>query len=104
MTRWEAIIAERTEARRQVAEAVSRRVIAALRDSAIEVRVFGSLARGDFRDHSDVDFLVSGSVDHNVRATVETTVSRELRDTELPYDIIYLDDLTPEQAAAFGSE
>ena len=102
MNRWQAIIAERTEARRQVAEAASQRVIAALRDSAIEIRVFGSLARDDFRDHSDVDFLVIGPVDGTVRAAVETTVARELGRTELPYDIIYLDDLTPEQAAAFA--
>ena len=102
MQRWQAIIRERTEARRQDAEAASQRVISALRDSAIEIRVFGSLARGDFRDHSDVDFLVSGPVDRTVRAEVETTVARELGRVELPYDIIYLVDLTPEQAAAFS--
>ena len=73
-----------------------------LRARAIEIRVFGSLARGDFRDHSDVDFLVSGPIDRAVRVAVEATVARELRETELPYDIIYLDDLTPEQAAAFA--
>ena len=65
-------------------------------------RVFGSLARGDFRDHSDIDFLVSGPVDQHVRVAVETTVARELGGTELPYDIIYLDDLTPEQAVIFA--
>ena len=78
MNRWQAIIAERTEARRHAAEAASQRVIAALRNSAIQVRVFGSLARGDFRDHSDVDFLVTGPLDRTVRAEVEETVASEL--------------------------
>ena len=99
MNRWQAIIAERTEARRHAAEAASQRVIAALRNSAIQVRVFGSLACGDFRDHSDVDFLVTGQVDRALRAEVEETVARELGRAELPY---YLDDLTPEQAAVFA--
>lgn len=103
MNKLEAIVAERTAARRHVAETAAAHVLETLRAQGIDIRVFGSLARGDFMAHSDVDFLVKGPIDLATRVAVESTVAREFRaaDPNLPCDVIYLDDLTSEQAAAF---
>ncbi len=101
MSRFNIIIAERTQRRRIAAEAAAARALAALRPKGIDIRVFGSLARGDFRVHSDVDFLVYGPIDSHIRSAVESGVAAAIGDSELPYDILYLDDMTPEQAAAF---
>lgn len=70
----------------------------------IDIQVFGSLARGDFRAHSDVDFLVDGPIDFEIRVAVETGVAAAMRESGLPYDIIHLDYMTAAQAAAFGFE
>lgn len=104
MTRLETIIAERTERRRKLAEGAAARALGGLRAKGIDIRVFGSLARGDFRVHSDVDFLVYGPIDADVRVTVECGVAAAMRESGLPYDVIYLDDLTPAQAVAFQNE
>lgn len=102
MTRWQTIIAERTEKRRQVAQAAATRALASLGAKGFDIRIFGSLARGDFRVHSDVDFLVSGPIDSERRVIVESGLCRAMEESGLPYDVIYLDDLTPAQAAAFA--
>ena len=101
MTRLEAIIAASTERWRRLAEAAAQRALADLRPQGIDIRVFGSLARDDFRVHSDVDFVVDGPVDLAGRIAVERGLEAAMRDSGLPYDLIYLDDLTAAQAEAF---
>ena len=101
MTLYDTLVARRTLERLQSAEAASTRVLATLRGQGIDIRVFGSLARGTFKSHSDVDFLVKGALSGRVRAVVEATLARAMGAAELPYDVIYLDDLTAEQAAVF---
>jgi predicted nucleotidyltransferase len=96
------LIARRTAERRRLAEEVAGRAIAELGALGIDIGLIGSLARGNFMAHSDIDFLVRTPVAGRVRVEVESRVAAAIKDTGLPYDIIYLSDLTPEQAAAFS--
>lgn len=58
VSRIEALMAERTVARAAVASARALATLNALQDAGVSGWVIGSLARGEFRLHSDVDFLV----------------------------------------------
>jgi predicted nucleotidyltransferase len=53
----------------------------------IELRVFGSAARGDYRKHSDIDVLVLLPV--RVNNTIEEKVFDSAYDIELKYSVIF---------------
>jgi predicted nucleotidyltransferase len=53
----------------------------------IELRVFGSTARGDYRRHSDIDVLVLLPV--RVDNTIEEKVFDKAYDIELKYSVIF---------------
>ena len=97
----DALIARRTAERRLLAELAASQAVTELRARGIDIRIFGSLARGDFMAHSDVDFIVHTPVTGTVRTAVETVVASAMKDTALPYDVFYLSDLAPDQAMAF---
>lgn len=61
----------------------------------------GSLARGDFMLHSDVDILVVRCPEE-LRYRVEGLVEDCLEG--LPFDVVYLDEVAPERRAALESE
>lgn len=69
-----------------VIEEAGRRLARAAGDSA-QVILFGSHARGDAGDQSDLDFLV---VEPDVKNEAEESVrlSRELRDLRIPVDVV----------------
>lgn len=58
MSRIEALMAERTAARAATASTRALAALSALKGAGVSGWVIGSLARGEFRLHSDVDFLV----------------------------------------------
>lgn len=62
----------------------------------LEVLVTGSLARGDFNQYSDVDFLVT-KYPRDWKYRIESVVEDIM--LGLPFDLIYEDDLTPSKAA-----
>ena len=101
VSRIDTIIGERTGRRRSRAVA---RVDPLLRDlhlDGVDIVVIGSLARGEFKSHSDVDFLVRGRLDTQARAKVERAVAASLRGSGISYDLIYAADLTPERLEEF---
>ena len=53
----------------------------------VELKLFGSVARGDDRKYSDIDLLVllPGQVDHSVEETVFDTAY----DMELKYSVVF---------------
>ena len=53
----------------------------------IELRVFGSAARGDYRRHSDIDVLVLLPI--RVNNTIEEKVFDAAYDFELKYGVIF---------------
>lgn len=52
----------------------------------VELRIFGSVARGDYQEHSDVDILVVLPV--SVNNTVEEQVFDMAYDIELEYGLV----------------
>ena len=97
MNRMQSLIADRLEPRRALA---SRAVDAILREaetSGIVITPVGSLARGDFRIHSDVDLLVRGPLDPARRLRAEQIVAGQLRGTDIAYDLIFETDLDPDR-------
>jgi predicted nucleotidyltransferase len=97
MNRMGALTAKRRDARHQLASSAVDRI---LRDAGaidIEITLIGSLARDDFRAHSDVDLLVRGAADGLGRLLVERLVADAMRASGIPYDLIFEDDLTEDR-------
>lgn len=97
----DALMARQTEARRTRAVAAARAVLAWLAEDGVEARVIGSLARGTFKRHSDVDVLVL-SCPPDRRYRIEAGV--EERMGGLPFDVVYLDEVEPAQAERLQRE
>jgi len=101
VSRIDSVIGERTEARLATAVARVDPLLRALRLGGTDIVVIGSLARQEFRSHSDVDLLVRGELDTPGRAKVERAVAAAMRGSGIPYDLIYAADLTEERLKEF---
>jgi predicted nucleotidyltransferase len=67
-------------------------VLERLRGLGVEARIAGSLARGTFKLHSDVDFLILAcppELKYRIEAEVEDLMQG------LPFDCLYLDEVRP---------
>ena len=71
-------------------------VVVMLKARGVEARVVGSLARGDFRVDSDVDFLILSLGRPEDRYAVEGDVA--LLMGGLPFDVIYLNEVRSEHS------
>ncbi|SIR15906.1 Predicted nucleotidyltransferase [Rhizobium sp. RU20A] len=101
MNRMDALIAQRRVSRQAAALAAAHAVIRAAEEADIAVALVGSLARGDFAPHSDVDLLVRGPLDSGRRRVVERLAAEAMRAPGLDYDLIFEDDLSPERVREF---
>ena len=97
MNRMDALTAKRRETRHERASAAVARILRAAERDGIDITVIGSLAKGDFRSHSDVDLLVRGPIDPKRRRLVERLVADGMRSSAIPYDLIFEDDLTEDR-------
>lgn len=86
------------EARRARAIDGARAALAMLRGLGVTARVTGSLARGGFGLHSDVDLLVT-ACPRELKYAIEGAVEDALEG--LPFDVIYLDECRPWRAERF---
>jgi len=91
-SRLEKLLHQRALDRFQAAANAARRALAELRSRGVQVRVIGSLARGTFKQSSDIDFLIEDSA-----SLADAEIERAIRDRlqDLPFDVLYLDRLTP---------
>lgn len=94
MNSLSAIIDQRRSARLQQARDVADHVLRDAQAAGIDMRIVGSLARGDFKEHSDIDFLVQDEITPERRMMIERLVAAHLRNSALPYDLIFAADLT----------
>jgi predicted nucleotidyltransferase len=101
VSRIDSVIGERTEHRRPTAVARVDPLLRDLRLDGFDLAVIGSLARREFKSHSDVDFLIRGRLDAQGRAKVERAVATAMRGSGISYDLIYAADLTPERLKEF---
>jgi predicted nucleotidyltransferase len=96
-----ALTARRTAERARLARERAALVVARLAALGVEARIVGSLARGDFRLHSDVDFLILAcppELKYRIEAEVEDLMQG------LPFGCIYLDEVRPERRARLLEE
>jgi predicted nucleotidyltransferase len=101
VSRIDSLIGERTERRRATALTRVVPLLHELRSEGFDLVVIGSLARQEFKSHSDVDFLVRGSLDTHGRAKVERAVAAGMRNSDISYDLFYAADLTTERLKEF---
>lgn len=97
MNKLDALIRRRTDERLRIARARVASIIEAAKADGIDISVVGSLKKGGFRAHSDVDLLVRGETDSPRRAAIERLVAGQLRDTDIPYDLIFASDMSTER-------
>lgn len=101
MNRLAKIQLGRTEARRRLALECAGAVLEEARVQGLSIDLIGSLSKGGFATHSDVDFFVLGDTDPSRRLQVERIVAAAFRKSGIPYDIVYESDLTRERAQEF---
>jgi predicted nucleotidyltransferase len=101
MSRLDDPLASHVKARAEKARRLSARALHALTKLGVEARLVGSLARGDFMLHSDVDILVVRCPE-KLRYRIEGLVEDRLE--RLPFDVLYLDEVSPRWRAALAAE
>ncbi len=102
-SRLDVIIESRTAERAVKAKRLAAELIRALREMGLDASVIGSLAKGEFRLHSDIDILVKGPVDGVMRGEVDRIVRRALIGSRIGCDIVYLEDLPDDRRAEFDA-
>jgi predicted nucleotidyltransferase len=86
------------EKRRLKAVAGARAATEALAVLGVQTLVTGSLARGSFGPHSDVDLLVTECPRH-LKYAIEGIVEDKL--AGMPFDLVYLDEVPQWKLASF---
>tara|TARA_R110002049_G_scaffold207986_1_gene378408 strand:- start:29202 stop:29510 length:309 start_codon:yes stop_codon:yes gene_type:complete len=92
MTREADIIQSRAAIRYRAALAAWYVIKSELESAGLMPTLFGSLAKGDFRGHSDIDIIVKLGDSGLSRSAVERIVSIASGDT--PVDLFFVEDLT----------
>ena len=92
MTRDADIIRSRAAARREVALAAWHAIKSELEALGLELTLFGSLAKGGFSTHSDIDVIVKLGDSGISRSAVDRMIRKVSRD--IPVDLLFLEDLT----------
>lgn len=87
--------------RRRMAAERARRVAVLLARRGVQAQIVGSLARGDFGPHSDVDFLIT-SIPGGLRYRIESQVEDAM--DGLPFSVLYLDEAPPMRRQALEAE
>lgn len=101
MHRMAALREKRREARRGAASASVSRILQEASAQGIDITLIGSLARDDFRTHSDVDLLVRGQMTAKRRLLAEQLVASEMRTSDIAYDLIFEADISDERLRDF---
>ena len=83
---------------RMRAVTAARAATAALAEVGVHAVVTGSLARGRFGAHSDIDLLVT-SCPRRLKYAIEGLVEDVM--AGVPFDLIYLDELTAAKLSRF---
>ena len=98
MRKIDTLLAARATARRRVAHACVERLLQDAAGAGIPITLVGSLARDTFRHHSDIDLLVRGPLSASARAGVERLVAHHLRESKIPYDLVFEADIGSDRA------
>jgi predicted nucleotidyltransferase len=74
--------------RRRAIEELRRMVLAALGEHDAEVWLFGSCARGDAFQHSDIDIAI---LPHDELPSVFSDLAESVEESSIPYDVDIVD-------------
>jgi|YNPMSStandDraft_2_1061718.scaffolds.fasta_scaffold15119_2 predicted nucleotidyltransferase len=94
------IIRDRIATRRRRAIDIARAATRELEEKGHGVLVFGSLARGNFGNRSDLDLLLDSPKGRELEAVA--IILRHARD--FPFDVAFLSDLTEDLQTEFKKE
>jgi predicted nucleotidyltransferase len=104
-TKLDVLFLRQGDARREKASAEANIALSHLRALGVEIGVIGSLAKGTFKRHSDVDFLVK-----DLGPLSDTEIFCALSDAmkSVPFDMVLLNhaspDFLPEMLAEYTVE
>lgn len=98
VSRLDRIYRERAARRRRTALARALTAVEALQREGIEAVVFGSLADGSFKQHSDVDFLITRHDDRRP-TDIHRIIGSAMDD--LPFDVVFADQVGEADRALF---
>lgn len=90
------IVLARLDEARKSASRRAAEVLGKLAAAGVEALVFGSLAKGAFREGSDVDFLVlrcPARLKYRIESQIEDIMGA------VPFDVVYGDEMPPSQRA-----
>ncbi len=73
------------------------RVHAGLEARSIEHRLFGSLAKGDVRERSDLDIMIMDDLPADQRAKVRRLAAAEATRAGIDVDLLFAADMTPRE-------
>jgi len=71
-----------------VTEELSRNTQKIMGDRLRQIILYGSYARGDYNEYSDLDVMVLGDFDENEYKILESQIDKAASDIGLEYDII----------------
>lgn len=94
------ILHERDRAKEAAAAVVARSALLALRSAGYPAHLVGSLARGEFRSHSDIDLLIDASGpgrDHAICVSLRALAGH-------PSSIVFMEDVPPHALPHFLKE
>lgn len=94
MTRFEAILDQRRQYRLQAATSAWKRIHSALTRTGIDHRLFGSLEKGDFREHSDIDLMILGNLSPDCRQKARKIAEEAAAEAEIGLDLFFEQDLS----------
>ena len=100
-TKLEALLQRRARERETLARLAALRALDQLDASGIKAVITGSLARGPFLPHSDVDFLVYAPGHGPSRDQAERLVASEMGPVGLSFDIVFTSELSAEVLKEF---
>jgi predicted nucleotidyltransferase len=94
MTRFEALREDRRRRRQIAVQAAWDAIHAGLKDRGIEHRLFGSLAKGDVRERSDLDIMIMDDLSADQRARVRRLAEAEASRAGIDLDLLFAADMT----------
>ena len=100
MTRFEALREDRRRRRQLALQAAWDAIHADLEARGIDHRLFGSLAKGDIRQRSDLDIMIMGDLPVDQRAMVRRLAEAEASQARVDLDLLFAADLTPRKVEA----
>lgn len=98
MRKIDAIFEKRKEDRLSRAQSCVECIRERSKHLDVDFKIVGSMKRGDFKKHSDVDILVLNTIDSRLRLEFDKLVYTCADEHDIPCDLIYSQEISKESA------